>query len=171
MTHTLTRLLLSMGLALCAFAGVAQDVQLPGFIKPETNRWSGGALDAAAIQHLKKAGVKHVIDLRTPEESVGFDEAAALKQAGVTYERIAISGAQSLTVDNARRLDALLNRYGAEPTLVHCASGNRVGALMAVREAWLDDASTEQAIALGRRWGLTKLEPSVRALLSEQTAP
>jgi hypothetical protein len=55
--------------------------------------------------------------------------------------------------------------------VIACASGNRVGALLALREFWLEDAEPEAALALGKAAGLTRLEPSVRLLLGLPPAP
>src|SRR5699024_12708494 len=68
---------------------------------------------------------------------------------------------------NARKLDTLLDEHAAMPTLVHCASGNRVGALMALRAAWVQGKSKEEALAIGRRWGLTKAEAAIDKRLSQ----
>jgi hypothetical protein len=50
--------------------------------------------------------------------------------------------------------------------LVHCASSNRVGAMIALRAALVDGASADAALAEGRRWGLKSLEPQVRERLA-----
>lgn len=52
------------------------------------------------------------------------------------------------------------------PVLIHCGSGNRVGAMLALIES-LDGADDEQAIAAGKEGGLTRLEDVVRARLQE----
>jgi protein tyrosine phosphatase (PTP) superfamily phosphohydrolase (DUF442 family) len=52
------------------------------------------------------------------------------------------------------------------PVLLHCGSGNRVGAVLALRHS-LSGASEEEAIAFGNDAGLTKLEDVVRERLSE----
>jgi len=52
--------------------------------------------------------------------------------------------------------------------LVHCGSGNRVGALLALR-ASLDGADDEKALALGREGGLSSLEGVVRERLDENS--
>ncbi|MFC5577936.1 hypothetical protein ACFPOA_07935 [Lysobacter niabensis] len=57
--------------------------------------------------------------------------------------------------------DAML-REAKRPVLVHCASGNRVGAIVALRAAWMEGRSTEDAIAIGKTWGLKGLEGEVR---------
>jgi len=140
---------------------------LPNVRYPEAHRIVSGAIDAAAVAKLRAAGVRHVINLRTPAESPGFDESRAVTEQGLAYHALPIAGRESLTMENARRLDDLLKQIGAESVLIHCASGNRVGALVAVREAWIKGRSPDEAIAEGKRWGLTKLEDTVRAVLSE----
>lgn len=138
--------------------------------RPQADRIVSGAIGAADIGRLRAAGIRHLINLRTVEESEGLDEARIAAGLGIAYHSIPIQGAQSLTVENARKLDAALAEAGDELTLVHCGSGNRVGALIAVREAWIRGRSTEDAVAEGKRWGLTSLEASVRGLL-EKSAP
>lgn len=140
---------------------------LPNLRHPQQNRIVAGAIDAADLGRLRAAGIKHVISLRTAEEVQGFDEAGIAGGLGIAYHSIPIKGAQSLTKENAAALDALLEQIGDEPTLVHCGSGNRVGGLIAVREAWINGQSTEAAIAEGKRWGLTSLEDAVRTALDE----
>lgn len=113
-------------------------------------------------------GGAHVIDLRTPQEDRGYDEAAAVKRAGMQYHNLPITGAAGLTRENVKKLDGLLARTRGEKTLLHCASANRVGALMALRARWLQDASESEALDIGRRHGLTSLQPRVEELLREE---
>lgn len=166
--------LVLLHLLLLALSGAFADeraplVDLPNVRQPQESRLVSGALGAADIGRLRAAGVKHVINLRTEQESQGLDEASIAAGLGIDYHSIPIQGAQALTTENARKLDAALAEAGDELTLVHCASGNRVGALIAVREAWIRGQSIEDAIAAGKRWGLTSLEPSVRKLLEENS--
>lgn len=162
-------LFLMVAQALAADPEVA--VNLANLQHPRENRLVSGAIDAADIGRLRAAGVRHLINLRTKEESAGLDEARIAGGLGIDYHWIAIQGAQSLTVENARKLDAALAEAGDELTLVHCGSGNRVGALIALREAWVRERSTEQAIAEGKRWGLTTLEDAVRSALRQSPQP
>ena len=152
------------------FAGeTLVTVDLPNLRHPQESRIVSGAIDAADIGRLRAAGVRHLINLRTQEESHGLDEAPIAAGLGIDYHWIPIRGAESLTLENAQKLDAALAEAGNELTLAHCASGNRVGALIAVRESWIRHRSIEDAIAEGKRWGLTSLEASVRSLLQENT--
>jgi uncharacterized protein (TIGR01244 family) len=152
-----------------ALAGVDEDLvkTLPNVREPQVNRIVTGAIGASDVGRIRAAGVKHVINLRTPQEMHDFNEGQIAKGLGLDYRSIPIEGAQSLTKDNVSRLDEALNQAGDEPTVVHCASGNRVGALIALREAWINGKSADTAIAEGKRWGLTSLEGAVRSKLDE----
>jgi uncharacterized protein (TIGR01244 family) len=164
--------LLLTGLAQAATAAeIVPGGQLQNLREPQRNRIVSGSIDAADIGRLRAAGIKHIINLRTAAESEGFDEKAIAAGLGIQYHAIPIAGAQSLTKENAAKLDELLEQIGDEPTLVHCGSGNRVGALIAVRAAWIDGRPTEAAIAEGKRWGLTSLEGAVRSVLTNGPNP
>jgi len=168
-------LLLSLLLvAMPAWAADTLDAKalasLPNAAHPSANLVTSGRLQAKDIAMVAKAGVRHVIDLMVDSETPDFDEAIAVRDAGMQYHNLPISGADDLTRDNAARFDRLINAAGAEATLVHCSSGNRVGALAALRAAWIQGQPVEEALAEGRRWGLKALEPAVRERLSASAA-
>ena len=130
---------------------------------------SGGKPDRAQIEAAGQAGYKTVINLRTEAES-GFEwEAEAVEAAGMRYVHLPIAGGRDLTPEKveafAGALDGALARG---PVLLHCGSGNRIGALFALRSAWLEERPAETALEFGRASGLTSLEPRVRELLGLQ---
>ncbi len=61
-------------------------------------------------------------------------------------------------------LRAAINQTTA-PVLVHCGSGNRVGAIHALGAHYIDGQSIDDALVVGRSTGLTGFEPRVRELL------
>lgn len=128
--------------------------------------FSGGQPTQKQLQALADTGVKHIINLRTASEQ-SWDEKALVEKLGMEYHSIPIAGKSGITVENARTLNALLKQLGSEPILLHCASGNRVGGLMALAAFHVDGKGVDAAIAEGKAWGLTRLEPFVRAKLSE----
>ncbi|GAB3037288.1 hypothetical protein GCM10027285_21120 [Oleiagrimonas citrea] len=152
-----------------AFAGSAASPSIRNLSHPAPHRMASGALDAADMPTLRQAGVKEIISLRTPEETPGFDEAKVVRSAGMTYRNLPIHGAKGLTRANVERFDALLRQAGDKITLVHCASSNRVGAMIALRAAWLQHKSPAEALAEGQRWGLKSLASAVRARLNAPT--
>ena len=119
---------------------------------------------------LARAGVRTCVDLRSDSEVTSQIRDAA-GAAGVSYERVPVGGEADLDLASARALDAVLDDPSRYPVAIVCASGNRVGALLALRAFWLEGATPDAALALGRAAGLTRLEPSVRLLLGLPPAP
>ena len=143
---------------------------LPNLANPAPNIATAGAVQSTDIAVIAGAGIRHVIDLRVDGETPDFDEAVAVRAAGMAYHNLPIRGAEDLTPDNAARFDRLIHEAGAAPTLIHCTSSNRVGALAALRAAWIQGQPVEAALAEGRRWGLKGLEPAVRERLTASAA-
>ena len=140
-----------------------------GTVSPVDGITSAGQPDEAALEVFADSGYATVIDLRGEGEDRGFDEAAVVEELGLHYVTLPIASGGEITFDNARKLDELLQAYPG-PVLVHCASGNRVGALLALR-ASLGGADDEKAIAKGREGGLTSLEGAVQERLAEGDTP
>lgn len=160
----LLALLAGAGLAVAGDAGV-RTLDLAGLeqMEPPTGDVSSGQPSAAQLDTLAEKGFVAVIDLRGPGEDRGYAEAAAVEAAGLEYSALPITGADAVTVENARKLGAMLDSIDG-PALVHCGSGNRVGALVALLEADRG-ASAEDALEAGRAAGLTRLEGLVREQL------
>jgi uncharacterized protein (TIGR01244 family) len=118
------------------------------------------------LESIDAAGYEAVIDLRGADEDRGIDERDAVEGLGMTYISLPILGAGDISYDNANELDRLLARF-EKPVLVHCGSGNRAGALLALR-AKLNGADNDAAVEAGRRTGLTELEDVVRQRLNER---
>lgn len=134
--------------------------------QPQPFIYSSGQPSKAQLENLAKAGVKHVVNLR-PTNEQSWDEEKHVRSLGMNYVSIPISGVADLTKANAKKLDNAITIIGKDPALIHCASGNRVGALIAIREATIKGKSQSQAIAKGKRWGLTGLKPGVQTRLTE----
>lgn len=117
------------------------------------------------LDSIADAGYTAVIDLRGTNESRGYEEKTAVEDRGMEYVSLPIAGASDISLESASELDAVLSRIDG-PVLVHCGSGNRVGALLALREQ-LHGASTAEALALGDRAGLTSLRPLVEKTLND----
>jgi protein tyrosine phosphatase (PTP) superfamily phosphohydrolase (DUF442 family) len=100
----------------------------------------------------------------------GRDTAAEARAVGLDYVSMPIDGAAGVTPAAADALWARLDDAGDGLTFVHCASGNRVGALLAlgaVRAGMLPD----EALLLGRAAGLGSLEGHVRDLIARSARP
>lgn len=161
--------------ALLAGAGCATSpalVELPAVadaMSPATGIVAAGRLQPVDVGRVRDAGITHVIDLTPDAETPDFDEATAVRAAGLAYSNLPLRGAVDLTRENVVAFDALV-RGAQRPVLVHCASGNRVGAMAALRAAWVQGLPAEEAVAIGRAWGLKGLEGEVRRRLEPGAA-
>jgi uncharacterized protein (TIGR01244 family) len=160
-----SRLAVSLGLILATTAALAQTVDLPNKKEPLPGITSGGQPSAEQLAAAAKAGVKVVIDLRTSKEDRGMDEKAVVEKLGMTYINLPVEGAAGVTYENASALDKLLGKTD-QPVLLHCASGNRVGALLALR-AKLEGSDNDAALALGVAGGVTGLKHAVEEKLAQ----
>lgn len=122
---------------------------------------TGSQPTANDLALLAKQGTTVVIDLRNQSEDRGFDEVAVAQQIGLNYVNLPISGPAEITIDNAKKLDALLAQYQNSTVLLHCHSSNRVGALLALR-ATLQGVDREAALEIGKQNGLRSLEAVVK---------
>src|SRR3546814_2465035 len=66
---------------------------------------SAGRLVPADIGRLRGAGIRHVIDLTPDEETPDFDEAAAVRAAGLGYSNLPLAGPPDLTRENVLAFD------------------------------------------------------------------
>ncbi len=154
-------------LLLATAAGYAQAphaVDLPNRKDALEGITSAGQPSAEQLAAAAEAGYKTVIDLRTPTEDRGFDEAATVEKAGMAYHALPVKGQEGVTYANAAELDKLL-AHAERPVLLHCSTGNRVGALLALR-AKLDHADAGDALALGEAAGLKGLKGTVEEKLA-----
>jgi uncharacterized protein (TIGR01244 family) len=135
-------------------------------LKPVDGITSSGQPNADHFALVAEAGYVAVVDMRGEAEDRGLDEAAVLDEVGMQYVSLPLSSPDAISFENAAKLDEILAGYDG-PVLLHCGSGNRVGALLALRES-LNGASNEDSLAYGRSAGMTGLEPVVRSRLAEK---
>lgn len=126
---------------------------------------SGGQPNEDELAAAAAAGFKTVVNLRTPGELKDFDEQAVVEGLGMRYISIPVAGAAGLDRDNTERLAEVLADDALKPMVLHCGSGNRVGALVAMIAHDLEGQNAVEALRAGRAGGLTGMEPVVRERL------
>lgn len=137
-------------------------------VEVEDGLLAGGQPTPEQLQALADAGYRTIINLRTDGEK-GNTDPVAVEELGMSYVSMPIAGAEGLTEENARALSAALD--AAEwPVVVHCGSGNRVGALFALEAHYVDGKTAEESIAFGLESGMTRLEPVVRERLADESS-
>ncbi|PYQ97255.1 MAG: hypothetical protein DMF94_20465 [Acidobacteria bacterium] len=126
------------------------------FARLETTVACGGATTPEAVPEIKKMGFASIINLRLPTEAgANVDgEAAAAKTAGIKFYSIPFSG-QSPDPAVADKFLATITAPGNEPAYIHCAAGNRAGAMWMIKRLAVDHWDTERAYTEAAALGLT----------------
>jgi uncharacterized protein (TIGR01244 family) len=143
------------------------DVIAAGKVEPVDGITSSGQPDAAALEVFANSGYGVVIDMRGPDEDRGMDDfEGAVEATGMQYLAFPVVGTEQVSFETAAKLDEVLQGIDG-PVLMHCGSGNRVGAVLALRQS-LNGASDEESIQFGEDAGMTRLEPRVREVLESK---
>jgi protein tyrosine phosphatase (PTP) superfamily phosphohydrolase (DUF442 family) len=155
--------------ALAAPAPTLADVQaagVPNTAMPLDNVVTAAQPTEEQLAALVDLGYTNFVSLRpATEEGAGWEEGIAPDE-GIRFARIPVEGETGLTRENVLELDRILKESQEEGTVLYCSSSNRVGALLALRAYWLEGANPQAALELGRRAGLSRLEPAVAELLA-----
>lgn len=148
----------------------ALTVNVKNLRQVEKNVYSSGQPTKEQLEMLKELGIKHIVNLR-PAAEMDWNESELVGQLGMTYHSIPVAGGRDITHKNATLLQETLVNIGDQPVLVHCSSGNRIGSLIAVDQYMSQQKSIDAAIDEGKRWGLTRNENPVRAILDKMERP
>jgi uncharacterized protein (TIGR01244 family) len=114
---------------------------------------TAGQPDQQDFERLAAAGYRTVIDLRQPGEDRGLNEPEAVQRAGMEYVSIPV-GHQDVDDGTFERFREFMADLERRPTLVHCTSANRVGALLIPYLVLDEGKSVEAAVKTASRIGL-----------------
>ena len=141
-------------------------IDLPNTRQPEPDLLTGGQPTRECLQAVYAAGYRIVVNLRPAAELGDFDEGRIARDLGFDYVDIPIAGPADLSHAAVELLDKVLTDAKRRPTLIHCASGNRVGALLALHGRLRRGMSVDEALAHGEATGLTA--PALRAAVRKK---
>jgi len=112
--------------------------------------------DRAGFERARQAGVTTVIDLRAPGER-DWDEQPVVEALGLAYYDVPVTG-PDFDANAFERIEALVAARPDEPILIHCSTSNRVGGWLATHLVTRHGLSEADALAVGRRAGITRQE-------------
>ncbi len=136
-------------------------IPIPNAVMFDHNVLLGGQPSQEHLKQAAAAGYQTIVNLRPVGEFSEWDEREVAEAAGLRYVSIPISGNSGLSLESAQELATELDRDGGRPILIHCASGNRAGALLALKAFFVDFMGSTEALQLGLDHGMTSLEPTV----------
>lgn len=148
------------------------EVALPNQNTPYHGLVTSGQPTREQFAKLKPAGFSAVVNLRPETESGYWDEQEEATRGVLLYAHIPISGAADLTRENVEKFAQTVEQPMAKKgkVLLHCASGNRAGAMVALKAHWIDGRSIDDSLDLGRKAGLKGLEQDVMKIMEATPA-
>lgn len=93
------------------------------------------------LARIKAHGIGRIVTLRQPDE-LNWNQAAAVKAQGLEFINVPFRAPSMLTDEVFDRIRGLLRETAKTPTLLHCGSANRVGAV------WLAFRVLDQRVPL-----------------------
>jgi len=115
---------------------------------------TGGQPSEADLAILAAEGYDAIINLRAEDEFSDFDEQSLVMGLGMDYFSIPMPGPEYLGDDHSiAALEQALSS-GNKKVMIHCGSGNRAGALVALHAYFIKGLAPEVAFQLGEATGL-----------------
>lgn len=141
-------------------------INLPNSQVPFNGILTGGQPTFDQIKQAAETGFKTVINLRTHNELPDpAQELTWVEGCGMKYFNIPVAVTEGFTPQNAEVFAGVLSKPEHYPLIVHCKSGERVGAMFALKAFHIDEKEIDEALLIGERAGLIKLAPTVRKIL------
>ena len=125
----------------------------------------GGEPSPEQCRALVDSGYRTMVSMRAVGESPY--STAWYAEKGIDLVHLPISGPADFTETFLREFDQVQKNAKA-PLVIFCATGNRVGAALALHGFRYGKLSAESALELGHQAGLTRLEGFVRQWLSQE---
>ncbi len=105
------------------------------------------------LKVFKAEGIETVISLRHKKE-LAWDEASAVKQNGMKFFHIQFGGADQLKPEIFDKVLKILRDKKHGPTVLHCGSSNRVGAIWYAYRVLDGNLSADEAMKEAQKVGL-----------------
>ena len=127
------------------------------FAKLETTVACGGATTPEAVPELKKMGFASIINLRLPIGSRRQRRRRSRRREGRRHQLLQhpvqrpVAGSRRWPTSSSRRSPT----PGNEPAYIHCAAGNRAGAMWMIKRLVVDHWDTDKAFTEATALGLT----------------
>jgi uncharacterized protein (TIGR01244 family) len=123
----------------------------------------GSMVTQADLAEAKALGVGSIVNLRGAAEHPDFKEKEAAEALGLTYYNPAFQSTESLTNEKIAEIIQVL-KDAEKPTLLHCGSANRVGAVWIAYRTEVLGADVTTAVDEAKTIGLKSPDYERRVL-------
>lgn len=124
------------------------------------------------IRDASANGIKTIVNLRKPGEFTDFDEPALVTELGMEYHSYPFKAPAELSDEVYDGVRKLLNDPTKRPMMIHCDSGNRVGAVWLAHRVLDGGLSWADAVAEAKMVGmkLPAYEETAKAYIAKRQA-
>ena len=125
------------------------------------------------LARIKARGIQRIVTLRQATE-LDWDQAAAVKEVGLELIKVPFRAPHTLTDDVFDKIRKLLRETATTPTLLHCGSADRVGAVWLAFRVLDQKVPLPTALVEARQIGLATMAYERRAtayVVSRTDAP
>lgn len=124
----------------------------------------GGLPTRQQLDAAMEAGFESAMSLMASDEAGGPELARYGASQGLRYLRFTIASEEDLTESMAWQFAATISMLG-KPAIIHCATGQRVAAIVALKAYFVEELAAEDAYAIGEALGMGEYAEHVRGLL------
>lgn len=149
-------------------APLAENEGLPNYYRLRDDIATAGQPTDEALEDIKEAGFKAVLNLRTEQEG-SLEEKPKVEALGMDYYNIPI-GRDGFSPEIVAEFEEILADEDNRPILIHCASSNRVGAMWYLHQVLNEGKDEDTALAEGKKAGLASegLETRAKVFVKNQ---
>lgn len=165
LTGANARLLVIVGVLLCASPLASQVQGIPRFHEVNEHIYRGAQPSELGLQELVKLGINTILDLRAEDERSSTEKQNALS-LGMRYVSIPMRGFKPPTLDQVSRGLQVLQTPANWPVFVHCRYGvDRTGTLIACYRIQAESWSNERARLEAEELGMHKFERGMKRFI------
>lgn len=121
------------------------------------NYYFANAPDEAALAAFKKVGGTAVVDLRTTKE-MDCSEIALVGKLGMKYHNVQFSKTDPINKDTITQIEKIVKEADGKPVLLHCSTGNRAAAWLAVHLVEQNKVDAPTAMRVAEEAGLNSAD-------------
>lgn len=160
----LTGLLLIASLCLGGQRGLPPLESIINFGRVNEHLYRGAQPDDLGIKNLKRLGVKMIINLRMPKDSLKAEQDQA-DASGIIYTNLPLAGVGRPTDAQVAKILAVIEA-SPSPVFIHCEHGcDRTGTIIACYRIKHDQWSGEAALKEAGEYGMSNLERGMRSFV------
>jgi uncharacterized protein (TIGR01244 family) len=151
--RTIASLLASVLPAALALGAGPTVSEIEKYFRPTERTATAAQPTIDQLSAVREEGFRTIINLREPSEHDAQAEEAAARRLGLRYVGIPVRTA----APKSEQVDAFLkvtDDPSIYPVLIHCGSGNRVGAFWMIRRVLVDGWTAEDAEKEARQIGM-----------------